>query len=424
MGLLLKFVTFLFFCTLYESSDCNDNNQNQTLSDQIKQLKIVADQVKNNNFHNHNNELGQESEKPTSLISHNSPLSYEVENSKKKDDQSIYSDLISIDYPLSESIETHTSKIPEILNKATIACIVIYKTGKYLFGKRREYNLKTDVLDIPYKNMVYRHTREIEYHLKQASNTENIPLAIKSILKLFSTPVPEWYKDKFEQGLKALLKECFDANGNFCYDGKLPNTTLLFKKYLKKAPKDWVGVAAIHEEWYKDKPAQAITNQYADLITNKHNKILLKAIEKNELEDLPFLKNIELEYKKSNAIQTVYDYNFKKILTNNSNEFGFFRYAYQDPLWKNMSLEAQSAHSHDKELNEILIMRYVKAQKSINHQLLLRANMKEELLDSIYNNLPCNSTIFKNQNNIKFQGQDLKRVHMLIIFFLIHSKIE
>lgn len=203
---------------------------------------------------------------------------------------------------------------------ARLAASILNQGYNYLTKEKIEYDLQTDVLDHPYKNMLYVTTQAIEQIFNDATAYDNPPKQIKALILLCRMPVPEWYLKSFQKGLEVVYLTCFDEHGNFKDTADLQDIRLIFKEYCRKTPTSWQNIARISSWWYKDKKPYAIhTKYYADTCTD-HNEDLLNMIEASQLDNLIYLKYL-LQKNGSPAAYKIYDYHISNFLKNNMSDF-------------------------------------------------------------------------------------------------------
>ena len=211
-------------------------------------------------------------------------------------------------------------QIAMIHNYIRLAVSIIHQGYDYLTKGKADYDLQGDVLDNPYKNMVYRTTQSIEQLFNDATAFDNPPKQIKALILLCRMPVPEWYLKSFQKGLVILYKICFDEQGNFKDAAGLEDIRLVFKDYCRKTPTSWQDIAGISPWWCKNKkPYPVYTKYYADTCTD-HNEDLLQMVEAGQSQNLIYLKYL-LQKNGSPAAHKIYDYYFYNFLKSNINEF-------------------------------------------------------------------------------------------------------
>ena len=181
-------------------------------------------------------------------------------------------------------------KIAMVQGYAQLAASIVQRS--YNFFTRNEqvpYDFQADVLDVPYKNMLYTSTQAIEKIFDDANLHDNPRAQIKALILLCRMPVPEWYLKSFYKGMDQLYKICFDESGNFKASAFTQDIRLIFKEYCKKTPSCWQDIARISPWWYKNKKPYALYSKYYALTCTQHNDDLLRMIDLDVLQDQVYL---------------------------------------------------------------------------------------------------------------------------------------
>ena len=200
-----------------------------------------------------------------------------------------------------------------------MATSIAYRGYQFFVREKIDYDLQADVLDVPYKKMVYMSVQAVEQLFDDANKHDNPPAQIQAIILLCRMPIPEWYLKSYHKGLEVLYTTCFDEQGNFQDASGIDDIRVIFKDYCYKTPASWQEVAKIAERWVKNKkPYPMYTRHYAETCTD-HNEDLLNMIRADQLQDLVYLKYLLLK-NGSPAAQKIYDYYFSQLLKNNMNE--------------------------------------------------------------------------------------------------------
>lgn len=210
-------------------------------------------------------------------------------------------------------------KVAMIQTYIRLATSIAYKGYKFFTRENGDYDLQLDVLDIPYKKMIYLSTQAVDQLFDDANKHNNPPAQIQAIILLCRMPIPEWYLKSFHKGLETLYPMCFDAQGNFVDASGMTDIRLIFKDYCSKAPLTGQDVAKISDWWCKNKkPHPMYTEHYADTCT-EHNEDLLNMAQADQLQDLMYLKYL-LQKNGSPAARKIYDYHYAKFLKMSMND--------------------------------------------------------------------------------------------------------
>lgn len=217
---------------------------------------------------------------------------------------------------------THHSsgdKVAMIQSYIRLATSIAYKGYKFFTRENVDYDLQSDVLDIPYKKMIYLSSQAVEQLFDDANKHNNPPAQIRALILLCRMPIPEWYLKSYHKGLEILYPMCFDGHGNFVDASSMSDIRLIFKDYCSKAPLTGQDVAKISDWWCKNKkPHPMYTIHYADTCT-EHNEELLNMAQSDQLQDLIYLKYL-LQKNGSSAARKIYDYHYAKFLKTSMNE--------------------------------------------------------------------------------------------------------
>ena len=181
-------------------------------------------------------------------------------------------------------------KIAMIHGCAQLAASIVQKSYAFFSKQAVEYNLQTDVLDHPYKNMLYTSTQTIERLFDDANQHDNPHAQIKALILLCRMPVPEWYLRSFYKGMDQLYQTCFDEFGNFKDAANLGDIRLMFKEYCRKTPSSWQNVARMSLWWCRNKKPYAVHTKYYAMTCTEYNEDLLRMIALDPMQELVYLK--------------------------------------------------------------------------------------------------------------------------------------
>ncbi len=201
-----------------------------------------------------------------------------------------------------------------------LATSIAYKGYKFFTRENVDYDLQSDVLDIPYKKMIYLSTQSVEQLFDNANKHDNPPVQIQALILLCRMPIPEWYLKSFHKGLDALYALCFDEQGNFVDASGVHDIRFIFKDYCRKAPLTGQDVAEISDWWCKNKKPHPMYTKYYAATCTDHNEELLQMAQVNQLEEFVYLKYL-LQKNGSPAARKIYDYLTSNFLKTQMNEF-------------------------------------------------------------------------------------------------------
>lgn len=313
--------------------------------------------------------------------------------------------------------------------KVVTACLYYgYQGYKFLKkDKNHVYHLQQDVLDVPYKKMVYVYTKAIHQLIQGAQNQDNIAEQIRSLILLCRIPVPAWYAKSFQKGVDIVLRHCFDEHGNFKQVLEGHDIKNIFKEYLKKAPQSWQDIAKIADWWCKNKNPEPVAAKYNMHTMTEHNQQLLSMIQADQLEDLGYVKKM-VHIHGSVAAQKVYDYHRERLLQDNRNEFGVWSRADCDPLWKNLSQQEKQNFASGKDCNELLMMRDLRAQqlsswllqKYDKYSLVQDTSKHPVILDAFYHALSQDQGIFEDHTS----SDVLRKIVVKCMIYLVEHQDE
>jgi len=204
-------------------------------------------------------------------------------------------------------------KISGITNYVHLAVAVVRNCYQYFKKDISTLDLQKDVLDIPYKNIVYTQTQLINQLFDDANRHDNPLLQIRAIIVLCRIAVPEQYIKSFQKGLDNLYVLCFDEQGNFKEANQISDIRLLFKDYCKKAPLCWQDIAKSSDWWFKNKKLSALHTSYYAQTSTEFNEDLLRMIQADQLQDFVYLKYL-LHKNGSNAAHKIYEYHCAQFL--------------------------------------------------------------------------------------------------------------
>ncbi len=194
-----------------------------------------------------------------------------------------------------------------------LATSIAYKGYKFFIRENVDYDLQSDVLDVPYKKMIYLSTQAVEQLFDNANKHDNPPAQIQALILLCRMPIPEWYLKSFHKGLETLFAMCFDEQGNFVDASGIHDIRLIFKDYCRKAPSTGQEVAEISDWWCKNKKSHPMYTKYYAATCTDYNEDLLEMAQVDQLDQLVYLKYL-LQKNESPAARKIYDYQASKFL--------------------------------------------------------------------------------------------------------------
>lgn len=194
-------------------------------------------------------------------------------------------------------------KMALVQGYAQLAASIVQRSYAFFRKEPVTYDLQADVLDHPYKNMLYTSTQAIEKLFDDANLHDNPHAQIKAIITLCRMPVPEWYVKSFYKGMDQLFKSCFDAVGNFKDAANLGDIRLMFREYCRKTPSSWQQVARISPWWCRNKKPYAIYTKYYALTCTDYNEDLLRMIALDPAQNLDYLKYLASKHESMPALK-------------------------------------------------------------------------------------------------------------------------
>lgn len=194
-------------------------------------------------------------------------------------------------------------KIAMIQGCAQLAASIVQKSYSFFSRDARPYDFQADVLDHPYKNMIYTSTKAIEQLFDDANQHDNPHAQIKALIALCRMPVPEWYLKSFYKGMDQLFLTCFDEHGNFHDASNLGDIRLMFREYCKKTPCSWQQVARIAAWWCRNKKPYPVYTKYYAMSCTDHNEDLLRMIALDPQSDLEYLKYLVSKHQSVPALK-------------------------------------------------------------------------------------------------------------------------
>ena len=197
----------------------------------------------------------------------------------------------------------YQDKVAMIQGYAQLAASIVQKSYSLFHKEPVIYDLQKDVLDIPFKNMVYSTTSVIEQLFSDANCHDNPHLQIKAIILLCRMPVPDWYFKNFNKGMDQLYQTCFDEVGNFKDVGFVGDIRMMFREYCRKTPSCWQHVAKISPWWYRKKKPYGIYTKYYALTCTEYNEDLLRMIAADPEQDLAYLQYLMAKYQSAPALR-------------------------------------------------------------------------------------------------------------------------
>ncbi|MGZ6250957.1 MAG: hypothetical protein ACXWL2_02930 [Candidatus Chromulinivorax sp.] len=194
-----------------------------------------------------------------------------------------------------------------LLDRCVRLVAVAFEKGYHYFMKNDAcYDLQKDVLDIPYKKMLYDSMCKIDQLFEDANKHDNPTAQIRAIILLCRVQVPAWYSKSFCKGLQTMYALCFDEQGNFVDASSIDDIRMVFKDYCKKSPICWQDIAKISIWSCKNKKPYAQNTSYYALSCTEHNDELLAMLAVNQLQDLVYLKFL-LQKNGSQSARKIYD---------------------------------------------------------------------------------------------------------------------
>jgi hypothetical protein len=194
-------------------------------------------------------------------------------------------------------------KIAMIHGCAQLAASIVQKSYGFFVRQPIHYDLQIDVLDHPYKNMLYTSTQAIEKLFEDANLHDNPHAQIKALILLCRMPVPEWYLKNFYKGMDQLFQRCFDDSGNFKDASNLGDIRLMFREYSRKTPSSWQQIARISPWWCRNKKPYAVYTKYYAMSCTDYNEDLLRMIGLDPVQDLAYLKYLVSKHESAPALK-------------------------------------------------------------------------------------------------------------------------
>jgi hypothetical protein len=216
--------------------------------------------------------------------------------------------------------ELHQDRAAMIQGYVRLVASAIVNGYHYFSKEKASYDLQTDVLDIPYKNMIYLQTQAIEKLFDDANKHDNPLLQTRALILLCRVSIPEWYLKSFSKGLETMHAKCFDRHGNFIDASSLEDIRLIFKDYYRKVPGSWQELAKISSWRCKNKKPYSLHTQYYAHTCTEHNYELLCMSESDQLEDIMYVKYLLMK-NGSKAAHKIYDYQIATFLKINKSQF-------------------------------------------------------------------------------------------------------
>ncbi len=205
---------------------------------------------------------------------------------------------------------------------AELIASIIKRSCMFFRREPVEYDVQKDLLDIPFKCMVYRTTQQIEELFSDANCHDNPLLQIKAIIMLCRMPIPEWYMKSFSKGIDQLYQLCFDEAGNFQDATNIGDIRVLFKEYCRKSPVDWQQIVRISPWWYKRKKPYGLHTKYYAQTCTDFNENLLRMIELDPSQNYAYLRYLYIK-NKSAAASKIYRAHFENCVKKNISVAGW-----------------------------------------------------------------------------------------------------
>lgn len=232
--------------------------------------------------------------------------------------------LVGMDYGITAQDDYDTDDL--VPDKATmiqtyirIATSIAYKGYRFFTKGQESYDLQLDVLDHPYKKMVYVSCQAIEKLFDDANRHDNPLVQTQAIILLCRMPISEWYLKSFYKGLDVLYPLCFDDHGNFVDASGVHDIRSIFKDYCRKSPASWQEIAEISDWWCKNKKPHAMYTKYYPLTCTDHNEELLEMAHVDDIEQLVYLQYL-LQKNGSPAARKLYDHQIAQFLKSGMQE--------------------------------------------------------------------------------------------------------
>ena len=207
----------------------------------------------------------------------------------------------------------HGNKITMISGCVQLAASIVSKSYAHFAQEKADYNLQEDVIDNPYKKMIYESMQTIEQLFDDANKHDNPSAQIRSLILLCRVQVPEWYVKSFNKGLEVLYRICFDEQGNFVDASSLGGIRFIFKEYCHKAPGSWQQIAQISDWWWRNKKPYPMTAKYYAHTCTDHNEDLLNMIAVSNVQDFVYLSYV-MQKNGSKSARKIYNYQVSRFL--------------------------------------------------------------------------------------------------------------
>ena len=218
-------------------------------------------------------------------------------------------------------------KVAMIKGYAQLATSILHKGYAFFTKEIEQLDLQKDVLDIPYKNMLYTTTQEIEDLFNDANKHDDPHAQIKALILLCRMPVPEWYFKSFHKGMDAVFESCFDEQGNFNSAASIVDIRFMFKEYCKKTPSNWQQIARISPWWCRNKKPYPVYTKYYAMTCTDFNEDLLRMIELDPVQDLGYLSYFVAKHDSAPVLKIyhahvtdTFKHNFATILPENDHD--------------------------------------------------------------------------------------------------------
>ncbi len=220
--------------------------------------------------------------------------------------------LYTIDEQSSSSGGSAADRIAMIQKCVELIISLAQKGYTFLHKEKPVYDLQHDVLDVPYKNMVYACMQDIEKLFDDANSFDDPVCQVRALILLCRMPVPECYFKSYAKGVELLYSICFDDQGNFVDTMHLIDIRLLFKDFCKKAPVSWQDIARIPDWRCYNKKLYGLYTDYCARTCNEYNEQLLEMTAVDHLQDFVYLRFL-LEKNDSKIAHKIYEHQMLKL---------------------------------------------------------------------------------------------------------------
>lgn len=193
-------------------------------------------------------------------------------------------------------IQSHVDKSFLVEQCVQLAASCVQRGIDFFSREPIAYNLQEDVLQVPFKAMLYTTTQTIEQLFDDANKHDNPKAQIKALIMLCRSAVPASYFKQFYKGMDQMFALCFDDQGNFKDAQKIVDIRLIFKDYCKKSPSCWQDIAKIAAWRFRRKKSYALYTKYYAASCTEYNEDLLAMIHADPIKDKSFLDKLATMY--------------------------------------------------------------------------------------------------------------------------------